>query len=432
MTAISRRRALLTMGRPLPWLMLAAVLRPSSAAGLFATTSSLSAADERLLQEIQERAFRYFWEAASPHTGLVRDRSRADGREEREVASIAATGFGLTALCIAHQRGIAPARRVIGRVKTTLRYLWKHLPQHHGFFFHFVNVHTGKREWQSELSSIDTGLLLCGVLTCGAYFEDDEIRDLAQRIYGRVDWHWMLHGGKTLSHGWKPESGFLPYRWDHYSELMLIYLLALGSPVHPIPAESWHAWERPRVHYKGIQYIGSSDPLFVHQYSHAWFDFRNKRDACADYFENSAKATRAHKLFCLDLRDQYPWFSERLWGITASDSMRGYVVWGGPPAFGPIDGTVVPCAAGGSLPFLPRECLDVLHEIRRLFPKAWRRYGFVDAFHPGKKWFNPDVIGIDVGITMLMAENARTGMVWQTFMKNEAARKGMQRAGFQG
>jgi hypothetical protein len=171
--------------------------------------------------------------------------------------------------------------------------------------------------------------------------------------------------------------------------------------------------------------------LFVHQYSQAWFDFRNKRDQYTDYYQNSITATDVHRRFCLDLATQFPDYSDDLWGITASDSARGYVIWGGPPATGPIDGTVVPCATGGSLPFLPQATIRVLQTIKNRYgQRAWSRYGFVDAFNPLTNWYDTDVVGIDTGITMLMAENARTGFVWKTFMKNPEAQRGMERAGF--
>jgi hypothetical protein len=241
----------------------------------------------------------------------------------------------------------------------------------------------------------------------------------------------MLNGGATFSHGWTPESGFLASRWDEYSELMMIYLLALGSSTHPVPAATWEAWRRPWFTYAGERYLNPAAPLSIHQYSHAWFDFRGRRDAQADYHENSVIATRVHRQFCLDLRPRFPHFSEDLWGITASDSATGYVAWGGPPAHGPLDGTIVPCAAGGSLPFLPADCLRTLQAMRRWNDgRLWKRYGLVDAFNPASSWVAPDVIGIDVGITTLMAENLRTGFVWDTFMKNPEARLGFQRAGF--
>lgn len=390
-----------------------------------------SSAEDALLEEVQRAGFRYFWEEANPYTGLVKDRSQADGPDARSTASIAATGFGLTALCIADHRGWEDTRKIRERIRNTLRFAATRLSHRHGFFFHFLNMQNGERDFQSEVSSIDTSLFLCGALACRAYFDDAEIRDLATKIYERVDWGWLLQGEKTLSMGWTPESEFLRARWDSYSELMMIYLLGLGSSTHALPKECWDAWERPRFEFNGLHFIGSHAPLFVHQYSHAWFDFRGKRDAYANYFENSVIATKVHRLWCLELAKQFPDYNEDLWGITSSDSAHGYVGWGGPPPMGPIDGSIVPCAAGGSLPFLPAEAMRVLQTIREKYAKhAWRKYGFVDAFNPLKDWYNPDVIGIDVGITLLMAENARTGFVWEHFMKNDAVKNGMARAGF--
>lgn len=387
--------------------------------------------DHALLDELERAAALFFWEAASPYSGLVKDRSRADGQDPRDVASIAATGFGLTALCIADQRRYRDSKKLRERVLATLRFLARRLPHQHGFYYHFVNLHTGERVWQCEVSTIDTAILLCGVLTCRQHFDDREIRRLATEIYERVNWPWMLAGGNLLSHGWKPESGFLKPRWDSYNELMMLYLLGLGSGTHPLPVESWHAWNRPRWNYEGLRYIGSEAPLFVHQYSHAWFDFRGKQDQYANYFENSVVATRAHRLWCLGLSKRFPYFGPDLWGITASDSAGGYVVWGGPPEMGPVDGTLVPCAAAGSIPFLPQEALHVLRTMRQRFgKKAWKRYGWVDAFNPQTNWYNPDVIGINLGILLLMAENARSGLVWETFMKNPEAPRALRRAGF--
>jgi hypothetical protein len=205
-----------------------------------------------------------------------------------------------------------------------------------------------------------------------------------------------------------------------------------GSP-RTLPCSPWagpRKWNRTIFEYDGLRYIGAFAPLFVHQYSQAWFDFRGKRDQFADYFQNSIIATDAHRIFCLEERSQFPDYADDLWGITASDSKNGYIVWGGPPAMGPIDGTVVPCAAGGSIPFLPANTMRVLHNIHDHYPNAWCRYGFIDAFNPLTGWYDTDVIGIDTGITMVMAENARSGYVWEMFMKNPEAQRGMQIAGF--
>jgi hypothetical protein len=387
--------------------------------------------EDDFLEDVERTSFQFFWNETNPTTGLVKDRSHADGTDQRNVASIAATGFGLTAHCIADQRGWEQRMEIRDRVRNTLRFVINRVEHEHGFFAHFLNIQNGERVFQSEVSSIDTAIFLCGVLTCRAYFDDAEIYELATRLFERVDWLWMLQGRKTLSMGWKPEKGFLHTRWDSYSELMMIYLLGLGSTSHALPAATWTAWARPNFEFNGIRYIGARAPLFVHQYSHAWFDFRGKRDRVADYFTNSVIATKVHKLWCLELAQQFPDYSEDLWGISASDSTRGYTAWGGPPEMGRIDGSVVACAAGGSLPFLPQETLRVLRFVRENYgQKAWRTYGFVDAFNPLTNWYSSDVLGIDVGITLIMAENSRTGFVWEQFMKNAEVNRGMTRAGF--
>jgi hypothetical protein len=394
------------------------------------TRTPYRGSDDQLLDEIERAAFDFFWNEASGVTGQVKDRALLNGDDHRRVASVAATGFGLTGLCIAESRGYGKAAAIRDRVRQTLRFLERQLPNEHGFFYHFIDMETGERAWNCELSSIDTSLLLCGVLAARQHFNDAEIQDRANAIYERVDWPWMLNGGETFSMGWKPGSGFLSSRWNHYSELMTIYLLAIGSPTHPVSSEMWKAWARPIVKFQGFEYISGHDPLFTHQYSQAWFDFRHKRDAYANYFTNSVTATEAHKAFCISLRDEFPDYSDHLWGISASDSATGYQAWGGPPRLGRLDGSIVPCTAGGALPFLREDCMRVLRTIRECYPKAWGRYGFVDAFNPLTGWYDADVLGIDLGITMLMAENARSGFVWDVFMKNKDMQRAMERAGF--
>jgi hypothetical protein len=389
--------------------------------------------DEAFLDDLQRQGCLFFWEQGSANTGQVLDRARNNltgGRDPRRMASIAATGFGLTALCIADHRGYLPHAQIVERVKTTLAWHLNTMPEVHGFFYHFTDIETGERFSGAELSSVDTTILLCGMLMARAYFQDPQIQSMAQQIYERVEWPWMLNGGKAFSMGWHPESGFLENRWDHYCELMMIDLLAIGSPTHPVAPEYWNNFTRSVLHYGDFSYISGDDPLFTHQYSQAWFDFRGKRDKYADYFQNSVTATEVHRRFCLELGTQFPDYSDDLWGITASDSEHGYVAWGGPPAMGPIDGSVVPSAAGGSLPFLPAATMRVLKTIRNRYPSAWSKYGFVNAFNPLKNWYDSDVIGIDTGIVLLMAENLRTGFVWETFMKTAEAQRGMERAGF--
>jgi hypothetical protein len=392
--------------------------------------TSLSAADDQFLEAVEHANFLFFWEQANPLTGLIKDRCNVRAKDTSIAASVASTGFGLTALCIGEKRGYVSRTEARLRVIQALSFLWHKLPTHRGFFYHFAHIDTGERLWDSEVSSVDTAILLCGILTCRQHFDDRTIDDLAHAIFDRVDWTWLSEDTSLLPMGWTPEFGFLPNKWDLYSELMMIYLLGLGSTSHPLHSEAWFAWKRTVFEYDGLRYIGSFAPLFVNQYSQAWFDFRGKKDRYADYFENSVIATDVHRRFCIELNPQFPDYSNALWGITASDSENGYVVWGGPPAMGPIDGTVVPAATGGSLPFLPDATMRVLRTIHDRYPNAWCRYGFVDAFNPLRDWYDTDVIGIDSGITMLMAENARTGFVWDTFMKSPEAQRGMANAGF--
>ncbi len=388
--------------------------------------------DDQLMDEIERAAFDFFWTEASAATGQIRDRALATGNDTRRMSSIASTGFGLTALCIGDKRGYGDSAQIKARVITTLDFLANKMPQEHGFFYHFVDIETGAR-WAGgvEVSNIDTSILLCGVLFARQYYNDAQITALANAIYQRMDWPWFLNGGVTLSMGWKPESGFLPQRWDHYCELMMIYLLGMGSPTHPLAPETWKAWSRPMMQYQGLNYIYGDSPLFVHQFSHAWFDFRNKKDDFTNYFQNSIDATKAHKLFCVGLKSQFADYGDNLWGITASDYVNGYTAWGGPPAKGPIDGTVVPCATAGALPFLYTDAIAVLRNIRSAYGTlAWKRYGFVDAFNPLTNWYDQDVIGIDLGVSMLMAENQRSGMVWSTFNAAPEVQQGISAAGF--
>jgi len=310
----------------------------------------------------------------------------------------------------------------IKRARRALEFFDRKFPDEHGWRFHFVDVRSGARAWQSELSSIDTAWLLMGVLAVRGCFGDDKmIVRHATALYSRVDFRWMLNGSPSLlSMGWTPERGFLDARWGHYCELMAMYLLAMGSPRSAIPSDAWFAWSRPVVTFGPYEFIGASDPLFVHQYSHASIDFRGRREAREpgiDWWQNSMTATRAHRAFCVSLAGKFPSYSAEVWGITASDGPSGYQAWGGPPAHGPIDGTVVPAAAGGSLMLTPDIALPALETMKvRWGTKIYGRYGFADAFNPKTGWVDPDVIGIDLGVMLLSAENLRTGKVWEWTM----------------
>ncbi|HNQ74147.1 MAG TPA: glucoamylase family protein [Verrucomicrobiota bacterium] len=423
---ISRRELLQKLGWTAPLLLTTFPVHLPAATPAW-TPQTLTTADHDFLEELARTTFEFFKHNTHPETGLVRDRCRVHGEDSRAVASISATGFGLTALCVADRRGWLKRGEAASRVRTALRFLWQRMPQEHGFFYHFVNWRNGEREWNCELSSIDSALLLCGVLTCRQYFEDREIRRLARALYERMDWEWMLNGGTMLSHGWKPESGFLTARWNAYCEHMLLYLLAIGASRQAIPASTWEAWQRPEVVYRHFRYISPREPLFVHQYSHAWFNFHGRRDRHADYWNNSVIATQAHQAFCADLAHRWPHYSSELWGISASDSPAGYIVWGGPPELGPLDGSLVPCAAAGSLPFLPEAALRCLRQMRQRFgDQSWTRFGFADAFNPATGWVGPDIIGNNAGIALIMAENLRSGLIWEHFMRNPEAQRAMK------
>ncbi len=390
--------------------------------------------DREFILELEKRSFTYFTEQADRNTGLVRDRARADGSAGGEVASIAATGFGLTALCIGASHGWISAGEAKTRVRDSLEFLVYKSTAVRGWFYHFIDPATGERRWNSEVSSIDTGFLIAGALTAKAYFaEDKDIARLADELYSRVDFVWMLNGGKLLSHGWTPESGFIGNQWDTYSEHLLLSILAIGAPENPVPPQMWKQWHRGTITYAGSTFTGAHAPLFIHQYPQAWLDLRGVTDAAGSgvkFFDNSVTATKAHRQFCADLNSRFSSYTKDIWGITASDGATGYHAWGGPPATSDIDGTLVPCAAGGSLMFTPEIAVATLRAQKEKYgDKIWVKYGFVDAYNPLTGWTGTDVIGIDVGITLLSAENLLTGNVWKWFMRNNEPVRGMKLAG---
>ncbi|HEX8283525.1 MAG TPA: glucoamylase family protein [Pyrinomonadaceae bacterium] len=431
---------------PLAFLLLLAALCPAGAARAqdHATAAragyALTREDRDFLEDLSRRAFLYFVEHADARTGLVLDRARATGEAHpaghpsHNIASSAATGFGLTALCVGAERGWMARDEARGRVLKSLRFFADDAPREHGWFLHWMDAATGERRWQSEYSSIDTALLLAGVLTARRCFgEDAEVVRLSTLIYDRVDFGWMLAGHPTLlSHGWRPESGFIKTRWDTYSEHLILQLLAVGSPTHPVTPRAWRAWTRKRITYAGHTYVNDG-PLFTHQYTQAWADLRGLREdwyPFTNYFENSAAATRAHRQFCIDLAKEFPAYGADVWGVSASDSERGYVAWGGPPRDPSIDGTVVPYAAAGSLMFTPDISLAALRALKERYgAKVYGRYGFADAFNPNTGWVGTDVIGIDQGITLLGAENLRDGLVWRHFMRNGEIHRALRLVG---
>ncbi len=401
---------------------------------LAAGAAGAGVVEDPLLDEIEQAGWRLFRDEMHPVTGLIPDASRADGSARGAVANVAGSGFALAALCVADERGWEPRTQAVARARLMLDFLVNRAPHEHGFLYHFLDMASGARAWESEASSIDTALLLCGALTARQHFDDPEIRRLVTELYERVDWPWMLNGRQTLCQGWTPEKQFTRYRWEGYAEHMGMYLLGLGSPTHALPAACWSAWRREPVGtHAGYTFI-ENPPLFVHQYAQAFVDFRGRRDAFADYWRNSVFATLAQRQMCAALQPEFPCFSSNLWGITASQAADGYKAWGGPPRTvltNALDGTLVPCAPGGSIPFAPRECLQALRTMRTQFgARIWQKYGFVDAFNPQTGWVASDVLAIDTGIMVVMAENARSGLIWDRFQRNPEISLALARAGF--
>jgi hypothetical protein len=342
----------------------------------------------------------------------------------------------LTSFCVAADRGWVPKAEAIERSRNALEFFANRAFHKDGWFYHWMDYETGERRWRSEVSTIDTALLLGGVLTAKQCFSDDkDIARLADKITQRIDYPSMQAGDQFLiSHGWRPEAGYLKNYWDDYSEQMIIYLLAVGSRTHPISPNSWWAWERSWMEYGGYRYLAAVSPLFIHQYSQAWIDFRGRRERrppFVNYFDNSIDATRAHqKCFVELLSKEFPKYSPTMWGLSASDSQRGYVAWGAPPRHNQTDGSVVPYAVAGSLMFTPDIALPTLKEMKRTYgDRVYGKYGFADAFNPHNGWVNGDVLGIDLGITLIGIENLRSGKVWHWFMQNDEIRRGLKRAG---
>jgi len=441
-----------------------------------------TAAEAAFLDTVQRRTFDWFWETTNTRNGLVPDRWPT-----KSFSSIAAVGFGLTAYAIGVERGWITREEARERVRTTLRFFWL-APQsdassavtgYRGFFYHFLDMDTGHRFSNVELSTIDTGLLLGGVLLCREYFDRNdqsefEIRALADSIYLRVDWRWAQNAEPSLTMGWRPatdpsEKGFIRSRWIGYNEAMLLYVLGVASPTHPIEPASWQAWTSG---YKWNRFHGQDlvqfAPLFGHQYSHLWIDFRGIQDDYMrargmDYFENSRRATISQRAYAAANPNGWRDYSTSLWGLTASDGPLDttMVLDGRPRTFHTYwargaggdeindDGTLVPTAAGGSVPFAPEIAIPALMTMRQRFgDDVFGRYGFVDAFNPSlrsaglrvpqgrivpdKGWFDTDYLGIDQGPIIAMIENYRTELVWRLMRKNPYVVRGLCRIGFTG
>ena len=419
------------------------------------------------LEALQRHTFNYFVHEANPSNGLIIDKTKADWP-----ASIAATGLALAAYPVGVERGFWTHSDAVERTLTTLRFFWNS-PQgpepdatgYHGFYYHFLDMQTGRRAWDCEVSTVDSAFLLAGALTAGAYFdaettEEREIRSLADALYRRCDWAWAQNGEATLTHGWRPESGFISYRWEGYDEALLLYVLGLASPTHPLPQDSYAAWLSTYrwEHCYGYDYLYAG-ALFTHQLSHVWIDFRGIQDAFMrdkgiDYFENSRRATYVQQRYAIENPRKFVGYGEHCWGITASDGpgpetikLRGiertffdYAGRGVP--YGPDDGTLAPWAVVASLPFAPDIVLPAIdfyvHEVKL---KQSNPYGFKASFnptHPGEPgnsfgcWVSPWHYGLNQGPIVLMIENYRSGMVWRLMRGCPYIQEGLRRAGFTG
>jgi len=407
-----------------------------------ATTSALD--DSTFLDLVQKTGIDFFWREANSGNGLIKDRSAS-----YSPCSIASIGFGLTAICIGVDRGWIDRNTGRARILLTLQTMW-HSRQgrdpvkdagYKGFFYHMLDMQTLQRAGTSELSSIDSAILFMGALYVKQYFDSDDpadvqVRELSDSLYYRADWEWFRNFNPAVLMEWRPDKGFGDAQWRGYCEGMMLYILALGSPTHPVPATCWNTWTSGyqwQSHYSYSYVI--FPPLFGHQYSHCWIDFRDIQDAYMrgkgiDYFENSRRATLAQRAYCIANPGKFPGYGENCWGITASDVQGGYMARGAPPAQND-EGTLAPTAPGGSMPFAPEICLPALRYMYDTYrAKIWGTYGFRDAFNIKSDWWDPDVIGIDQGCMVIMIENYRSGRVWKRFMKNADIQHGLQRAGF--
>lgn len=427
---------------------------------------SLSGDSAVFLDSLSKHTFNFFWETADSNTAQIPDRWPTPS-----FSSIAATGFGITSYLIGAERGYITREQAAERVLKTITFLHQ-LPKgdsasgvsgYKGFFYHFIDMKTGHRFRNVELSTIDTGLLMAGILSAQSYFDGDDeteqqIRAIADSLYLGIEWDWAMNNQLTMSMGWHPEKGFIESRWKGYNEAMILYVLALGSPTHTIPAESWTAWTSTYqwANYYGQEHVNFG-PLFGHQYSQMYIDFRGiydpyMKDKGIDYFENSKRATYANRAYCMANPGHYTGYSADVWGLTACDgpgnsnkinpniSFMGYHARGAAQYYNDDDGTITPTAAGGSIAFAPEICIPALQAMYEQYgDKIYTRYGFVDAFNLSIEnndgstgWVDKDHLGIDQGPILIQAENYRSEFVWNLMKKNPYIVNGLKKAGFKG
>ncbi len=459
-------------------LLLALLLVSGCASASISGTAPLPlpAADLALLDSVERRTFDFFWERSDARTGLTPDRWPTPS-----FSSIAAVGFALTAYPVGVERGWITRAQAAERARVTLDF-FLHAPQgpspsgtagYKGFYYHFLDMTSGTRFATVELSTIDTALLLGGVLFCQSYYDRDTpdevaIRAVADSIYRRVEWTWIQPRAPLVNHRWRPEDGFSVSDWKGYDESMMLYVLALGSPTHPIDPSAWEAYTRTYEwrDFQGYAHI-NFDPLFGHQYSHGWIDFRGIRDAYMrgrgiDYFENSRRATLSQRAYAVANPGRFRDYGATIWGLTASDGpldstltidgrqVQFHTYWARGAAATAVrdDGTIAPTAAAASIAFAPNVAMPAIRAMRERYgDQLYQRYGFLDAFnptlrlpvplrhgrvHPTLGWFDSDYLGIDQGPIVLMIENYRTELIWRVMRTNPYVVTGLRRAGFTG
>ena len=418
---------------------------------------------DETVDRLQRAAFGYFLETMNPGNGLIADTSR-----EGSPCSIAVVGFALSCYPVAVERGWMQRDEAIARALTVLRFLLNsdqsgtpNATGHRGFYFHFLNMDTGTRMWHSELSMVDTALLIAGALTCASYFteitaDEIEMRQIVDTLYRRIDWHWVQDERGSIRQGWKPESGFLHYLWQGYNEAIVLYVLALGSPTYPLDGNGYEAWtvtyQWENLYDYDLLYAG---PLFIHQFSHAWIDLRGMRDRFmrekhSDYFENTRRAIMVQREYAERNPNELVGYDECCWGFTACDGPAGdlesatrgrmhffgYAARGVP--YGPDDGTICGWAALASLPFAPEIALQTAGTMLHRYPEILSGDRYTASFNPtlrgddGKAWVSSGNFGLDQGIVVMMIENYRTGLIWRLMQSCQYIRAGLQRAGFRG
>ena len=392
------------------------------------------------MDTVQRRAFAFFWNESDPQTGLTKDRARnlPGPAASYTVASIAATGYALAALPVGVSRGWVSRKAAYARALTTLRCVHGKMENNHGFYFHFVDKATGARVWKSELSSVDTALLLLGARVAGDFWPGTEVQRRADALTDRADWGWMRDGGTAeanptaLSMGWKPETGWINARWQGYSEASFLYWLALGSRAHPLRARSWDSWDVTPSTLEGYAVFGRAEPLFMAQMAPGFYDLRGLRDRQGrDWWAAWRNAHRADRAYCARNPDRRKTYIEGFWGISANDQPPPVGYGANTPAPGQNDGTVSPTAMLSGVLFTPSASRVALADLwRKHGSQLWGRYGYSNAFNVDRGWYDMDVIGIDLGMMLLATENARTGLVWRLLEHDPILERGLAAAGF--